>query len=60
MTSIVLQLADARPETLSASHPQAATRSLAKEQDQHHFPAKTQVLDSVEFFILNAYIDTYK
>jgi hypothetical protein len=60
MTSIVLQLANTRPETLSASHPQAATRSSAKEQDQHHFPAKTQVLDSVEFFNLNEYIDAYK
>jgi hypothetical protein len=52
MTAIVLQLANARPEALSAGHPQAATRSSAKEQDQHHFPAKTQVLDSVEFFYL--------
>jgi hypothetical protein len=50
MRWIVLQLVDAFHKAVSESRPQAASQSSVGAKTHRHLPAKTQVLDSVEFF----------
>jgi hypothetical protein len=50
MPTIVLQLLDAFPKAVSESRPQAASQSSAGAKTHRYIRAKTQVIDSIEFF----------